>query len=116
VGNGRIDWLAAVGAGGVGLALMGNGLMNPKVDVTLAVLCTIFGSFILIPVVRDLWRFVRPLDRPEMVVVFPFGPDDRLLTAARPAFIVVQPEWRPRVPRIDADFRLGGAGAWCWRR
>jgi len=91
------DWLAAVGAGGVGLALMGNGLMNPKVDVTLAVLCMIFGSFILIPVVRDLWRFMRPSTDPKWWWYFHL---DRMIGSyigAVTAFMVNQVG--PRVPQ-----------------
>jgi len=59
------DWLATAGAGAFGVTLIGYGLLSPKPGVTLAVLCVIFGTFILVPVGQDVWRFFRPSNDPK---------------------------------------------------
>lgn len=91
------DWLATAAAGAMGLALMGYGLFWPRVDVTLAVLCVIFGSFILVPVGQDIWRFARPSTDPKWWWYFHL---DRMIGSyigAVTAFMVNQVG--PRVPQ-----------------
>jgi hypothetical protein len=95
------DWLATAATGLCAFFLIGYGLLAPKIDVSIAILCIVFGNLILRLVGQDVWRFFRPSSDPKWWWYFHL---DRMIGSyigALTALLVNQV-----APRVPASFQI----------
>jgi len=99
-----VDWLITGAVFLFAFGMTAYGALAPRVDLTLAILCTVFGSLLLIDSGRDILRYLRPSKDPLWWLYYHISRMIGSYIAAVTAFAINQ-----IAPRAPANQQI-----WVW--